>query len=41
MPADGVTKALPGPAFKAFRDAGGVGPDLGTAAGALDSDPTC
>jgi len=39
MPADGLTKALPGPAFKAFRDAAGVGPDLGVAAGALEPDP--
>ena len=41
MPADGLTKALPGPAFKAFRDAAGVGPDLGVAAGALEPDPAC
>jgi len=41
MPADGLTKALPGPAFKAFRHAAGVGPDLGTAAGALEPDPAC
>jgi len=27
MPADGLTKALPGPAIKAFRDAAGAGPD--------------
>jgi len=39
MPADGLTKALPGPAFKAFRDVAGVWPDLGTAAGALEPDP--
>jgi len=38
MPADGLTKALPGPAFKVFRDAAGVGPDLGMAVayGALE-----
>jgi len=41
MPADGLTKALPGPAFKAFRDAAGVGPDLGVAAGALEPDLAC
>jgi len=41
MPADGLTKALPGPAFKAIRDAAGVGPDLGMAAGALEPDPAC
>jgi len=28
MPADGLTKPLPLPAFTAFRDAIGVGPDL-------------
>jgi len=28
MPADGLTKPLPSPAFMAFRDAIGVGPDL-------------
>jgi len=39
MPADGLTKALPGPAFKAFRDAAGVAPDMGPAAGALEPDP--
>jgi len=39
MPADGLTKALPGPAFRAFRDAAGVGPDLGMAAGAREPDP--
>jgi len=27
MPADGLTRALPGPAFEAFRDAAGVGPE--------------
>jgi len=31
MPADGFTKPLPSPAFMAFRDAIGVGPDLGGA----------
>jgi len=31
MPADGLTKPLPLPAFTAFRDAIGVGPDLGGA----------
>jgi len=41
MPADGLTKALPEPAFKAYRDAAGVGPDLDAAAGALEPDPTC
>jgi len=41
MPADGLTKELPGPAFKAFSDAEGVGPDLGVAAGALEPDPAC
>jgi len=41
MPADGLTKALPGPAFKAFRDAACVGPDLGMAPGALEPDPAC
>jgi len=39
MPANGLTKALLGPAFKTFRDAAGVGPDLGTAAEALEPDP--
>jgi len=29
MPADGLTRPLPSPAFTAFRDAIGVGPDLG------------
>jgi len=28
MPPDGLTKPLPSPAFTAFRDAIGVGPDL-------------
>jgi len=41
MPADGLTKALPGPAFRAFRDAAGAGPDLGAAAGALEPNPAC
>ena len=31
MPAVGLTKPLPSPAFTAFRDAIGVGPDLGGA----------
>jgi len=31
MPADGLTKPLPSPAFTAFRDAIGVSPDLGGA----------
>ena len=31
MPADGLTKPLPSPFFKTFRDAIGVGPDLGRA----------
>ena len=39
MPADGLTKALPGPGCKAFRDASGVAPDWGTAA--LQPDPAC
>jgi len=41
MPADGLLNAMPGPAFKAFRDTAGVGPDLGVAAGALEPDPAC
>ena len=41
MPADGLTKALPGPAFKAFRDAAGVAPDMALSAGALEPDPAC
>jgi len=41
MPADGLTKALPGPAFKAFRDAAGVAPDMGMAVGMLEPDPAC
>ena len=40
-PADGLTKALPGPVFKAFRDAAGVAPDMGMAAGALEPDAAC
>jgi len=36
-----LTTALPGPAFKAFRDAAGLGPDLGTAAGARQTDQAC
>ena len=31
MPADGLTKPLPSPVSTAFRDAIGVGPDLGGA----------
>ena len=31
MPADGLTKPLASPAFTAFRDAIGVGPELGGA----------
>jgi len=31
MPADGLTKPLPSPAFTAFRDAVGVGADFGCA----------
>ena len=31
IPADGLTKPLPSPAFTAFRDAIGVGADLGGA----------
>jgi len=41
MPADGLTKMLPGPAFRAFRDAPSVGRDLGMAAAALEPDPAC
>jgi len=41
MPPDGLTKALPGTAFKAFRDAAGVAPDMGRAAGALEPEPAC
>ena len=41
MPADGLDKAPTGPAFKAFRDAAGVAPDMGMAAGALEPDPAC
>jgi len=32
MPADGLTKPLPSPAFTSFRDAIGVGADLGLTA---------
>ena len=40
MPADGLTKPLPSPAFTAFRAAVGVGEDLGAAArGAGLGDP--
>ena len=41
MPTDELTKALPGPAFKAFRDAAGVALDMGVAAGAREPDPAC
>jgi len=40
MPADGLTKPLPSPAFTAFRAAVGVGKDLGAAErGARPGDP--
>jgi len=40
MPADGLTKSLPSPAFTAFRAAVGVAEDLGTAErGAGPGDP--
>ena len=40
MPADGLTKPLPSPAFTAFRAAVGVGEDLGAVArGAELGDP--